>query len=75
MVHVATSYTGHTWVHQSNVDTITQHIHVASWCLLQLVSRDDHCIRLIFSWSIMGHTRMVNVSNLVFQKYHCKEEF
>ena len=74
MVHVATSYTD-TCVHQSNVNTITQLIHVASWCSLQLVYCDDHCIRLIFWWSSMGHTRLVKVSYFVFQKYHSKEEF
>ena len=74
MVNVASSYTD-TCVHQSNGNNITHHVHAASWCSLQLVSCDDHCIRLIFCWSSMGHTRLVKVSYFVFQKYQSKDEF
>ena len=74
MVNVTTSYTD-TCVHQSNVNTITQHVHVASWCSLQLVSCGDHRIRLIFCWSSMGQTRLVKVAYFVFLKYHSNEEF
>ena len=44
MVHVATSYT-HTCVQQSNVNTITQHAHMAScvrcnWYLVMIIAYD-----------------------------------
>ena len=64
-----------TLTHKSNDNTITQHVHVASWCSLQLVSCEDHCILLIFCWSSMGHTRLLKVSYSFSQKYHSKEEF